>query len=79
MDEKKQPADMSEADCHWMLIDDHVDLCNLHRANNCSPSGKVAGDESVCLSAGRWHGLGLVVVVERLDVDIGLPMCVALD
>ena len=36
----EKPADMSEADCRWMLMDGHVERCNLHRANNYSPSGK---------------------------------------
>ena len=65
----EKPAGMSEADYRWMLIDDHVELYNVHRANGYSPSGSLTGDESVS----RWYGLG------GDWIDIGLPMYVALD
>ena len=66
---KEKPADMTEAEYRWLLIDGFIERFNDHRAARLHPSDTITVDESIS----RWYGLG------GNWIDIGLPMYVAMD
>ena len=49
-----RPPEMTSAEYRWMLIRDHVDNFNRHRAVNFHPGGTLIVDETII----RWYGMG---------------------
>ena len=66
---KEKPADMTEAEYRWLLVDGFIERFNDHRAARLHPSDTITVDESIS----RWYGLG------GNWIDIGLPMYVAME
>ena len=64
-----RPEGMSSEKHRWTLVDDFVTLFNSHRSAMFVPGETICVDESIS----RWYGLG------GEWINIGLPMCVAID
>ena len=64
-----RPDGLSYTEHRWMLIDDMVDIFHRHREEAFVPSEWICVDESIL----RWYGLG------GKWINIGLPMCIAID